>query len=511
MSKDTSLGSESTTVAYSTPAYYHATSPTEKTPFVPLDSMGTDGTPPRSNSNAEEWERFAFPPGCKDIAFTLLFILNCVALVALVAAGFIATPLDPTVYNTNSSFDIPTSRVVTVSDGSEPALTSVVSVFVSVAILVSLALGTTLLFNAIYLLLLRAFPYAMVIAGIVGNVMFFVGIGTAAVLLSHNYYLAIPFGVFPIFFILYFIIARRRILFAIELIKHSIDITFASYGSYVVSYIGAIVHALYIGLLIASIGSIFRMNFPQGATIALYVYVSFSFYWGAEVIKNVVHVTVSGVAATHYFLSNNLPSNPTLGALRRSMTTSFGSIALGSLIVAIIKTMRLIARMLANNRSNNAIVRIIGLIMMCWLSLMEGLVRMFNHYAFCYVAIYGHSFCESAKATWNLILRSGCEVIANDNITGMALWMGPLFVGFLSAVSCGAYQWLWVGLSDSGYDFVGPAIGFFLGVLLSVSVVQTIDSAICCSIVCWSEDREILRAQNPELFRKLVETYELGW
>lgn len=53
-----------------------------------------------------------------------------------------------------------------------------------------------------------------------------------------------------------------------------------------------------------------------------------------EVIKNVVHVTASGLMATWYFLSGvGMPRNPTSLAFKRATTTSFGSICLGSLLV----------------------------------------------------------------------------------------------------------------------------------------------------------------------------------
>ena len=51
-----------------------------------------------------------------------------------------------------------------------------------------------------------------------------------------------------------------------------------------------------------------------------------------SVAKNVVHVTTSGLYATWYFLSSALPSNPTTKAFKRAITTSFGSLCLGSLL-----------------------------------------------------------------------------------------------------------------------------------------------------------------------------------
>lgn len=96
-------------------------------------------------------------------------------------------------------------------------------------------------------------------------------------------------------------------------------------------------------------------------------------------IKNTLHVTVSGLYATVYFMRGSeygMPPNPTLGAFKRydsplslldshcsrfhevifpifslcyfdfrsATTTSFGSICLGSLLVAILQTIRTLLR-----------------------------------------------------------------------------------------------------------------------------------------------------------------------
>lgn len=69
----------------------------------------------------------------------------------------------------------------------------------------------------------------------------------------------------------------------------------------------------------------------DGAIGGTYFMLLISFFWTLQVIKNVVHVTVAGVVGTFYFLApDNLPRNPTAGALKRATWHSFGSICFGS-------------------------------------------------------------------------------------------------------------------------------------------------------------------------------------
>lgn len=72
----------------------------------------------------------------------------------------------------------------------------------------------------------------------------------------------------------------------------------------------------------------------QGAYFGMLV----SFYWGLQVVKNVAHVTFAGTVAQWWFSLEN--KGATASSLKRALTTSFGSICLGSLIVAILKAIR---------------------------------------------------------------------------------------------------------------------------------------------------------------------------
>lgn len=58
-----------------------------------------------------------------------------------------------------------------------------------------------------------------------------------------------------------------------------------------------------------------------GKVIGLIVCITFAMYWISEVIKNVIHVTISGVYGSWYFCPHNLPHGPTRGAFKRAMTS----------------------------------------------------------------------------------------------------------------------------------------------------------------------------------------------
>jgi len=68
-----------------------------------------------------------------------------------------------------------------------------------------------------------------------------------------------------------------------------------------------------------------------------------SYYWTVQVIVNVVHVTTAGTVGTWWFQpveASGCCSKAVRDSYVRSLTTSFGSICLGSLIVALIQAVR---------------------------------------------------------------------------------------------------------------------------------------------------------------------------
>lgn len=361
--------------------------------------------------------------------------------------------------------------------------------------------GIAIVLSLVYLQLLRLFPTAMIYAGI------FLTLATAvgfAIYLGMNKSVvgAVVFGIWALFMVIYFFMIRSRIPFAAEMIYTASSVVSLYPGSMFLSYLSIFVKIGFFVLWSYAVTLSQRMEYTQNVIAS--VFLVFSFYWTFEVIKNIVHVSVSGVVATWYFMSNSMPANPTLGSFGRAMTTSLGSIAFGSLIVAVIKTLRTILRAVMNRNSRNWVILILSWIALCFVGCLDRLMQYFNHYAFCQVAIYGKTYIQAAKATWNLFKTSGLEAIVNDNIIDGVLWLGVLFGG--------------LGTGLSGYvlaTFVFPAVhpwagfvtGFVVGFVLLILAMQCLDSAIATIFVCFAEDKETLRATKPQLYQHLMETY----
>merc|ERR1712129_350721 len=153
----------------------------------------------------------------------------------------------------------------------------------------------------------------------------------------------------------------------------------------------------------------------------------------------------------------------------RTMTTSVGSVCLGSLIVAFLQAVRAMLRSSKNGRS------FLTLIALCLLGCIERLIRYFNKYAYAQCAIYGTSFVTSAKATWNLFMNRGILAIINDDLTGMAIGCGAMIGGIVSAGTGFLIGYAFYGQSEDEevYPTVPVALaiyGFFIGLVFCASV-----------------------------------------
>jgi len=306
-----------------------------------------------------------------------------------------------------------------------------------------------------------------------------------------------------LFNLLYIYLVRARVPFAAAMLETVVECIQLFPATIWVAIGSIFVQAISLLIWVMGFASIYhamdQANTSDNSRSLVYFLMTVSVYWTTQVIKNVVHVTVSGTFATWYFLyPSSMPSNPTLGALKRATWTSFGSICLGSLLVAIIKALRSAAE-----RAGRGARQSIGqAILICLISMIERLVEYFNVYAFTQVAIYGKTYCEAASDTWKLIKARGLDIIINDNLIGAVLIFGALAVGLANGA-------LGLALSYFVFDYKASYVAFgFIGILIGLAIalcaMEVVDSCVASCFVCYAEDPEALQRTKPAAYDRLT-------
>ena len=248
-------------------------------------------------------------------------------------------------------------------------------------------LGTAFILSFVYFWMIRAFTKQII--WITGILQIVFGLGTAIVYFARGYYsAAVVFLIFAIFYIICFVSWIPRIPFSVLMLQTTIDVA-KNYGHvFVVSFMGGVISLAFGAWFSVTLVAIYAKYQPGGAgcevgagscskgkVIGLIVFITFAGYWITEVLKNVIHVTISGVYGSWYFCSNQpggFPKNATRGAFKRAMTYSFGSISFGSLLVAIVQLMRQACNIAKQNEAAQG--NIVGTILFCLLGCLIGIL-----------------------------------------------------------------------------------------------------------------------------------------
>ncbi|KAH8597325.1 plasma-membrane choline transporter-domain-containing protein [Bisporella sp. PMI_857] len=393
-------------------------------------------------------------------------------------------------------------------------------------VLFAFVLVTALLLSLAYFWIIRAFTkQAIWITGILQIVF---GIGTAIIYFARHYYsAAIVFIIFSIFYIICFISWIPRIPFSVLMLQVVIDVA-KNYGHvFIVSLIGGITATAFGAWFAATLVGVYAKYNPgspacseggggcsQGKVIGLLVFITFAAYWISEVIKNVIHVTISGVYGSWYFCAQKpggFPHNATRGAFKRAMTYSFGSISLGSLIVAIIQFLRQACSIARQNEAaqGNIVGTIFFCILGCLISLLEWAVQFINEYAFSYIALYGKAYFPAAKATWHMMKDRGIDALVNECLINPVLTMGAVFVAYV----CSFLAYLYITFTkpeynqNGGYTPVVMAFAFLIGLQICNIFLVPIKSGVATFFVAMAFDPEVLIKDYPDLWNRMIGVY----
>lgn len=272
------------------------------------------------------------------------------------------------------------------------------------------------LISLIYFLMVRHLTKQVIYITAVLQIL--MGIVTAIVYFARHYYpAAVVFVIFTLLNIFCFFSWRKRIPFSVLMLQTVIDVS-RNYGHvFVVSFLGGLLATAFSAYFCVTLVGIYAKYHPGAPgcsadggscsvakVVGLIVFITFAAFWITEVIKNVIHVTISGVYGSWYFCSRKaggFPKGATRGAFKRASTYSFGSISFGSLVVAIIQFLRQICSLVqAEEQAEGDIVGIIlSCFLGCFINFLDWLVEFINEYAFSYIALYGKAYLPAAKVS----------------------------------------------------------------------------------------------------------------
>jgi len=249
--------------------------------------------------------------------------------------------------------------------------------------------------------LMMAIPTGMIKIALAFNLIVTAGVCVFAVV-AGAIGVAIMAGIGLLLTIYYTYIVWRRIPFAastlvtaLTAVKCNMGLAFFAYNNIMITFLWAMWWTTAFVATFYVLGDCNADGYCEHEINSFLVFLFLlSFYWTTQVIKNIVHVTVAGTVGTWWFVPGEARSccSPAVrNSYWRSVTTSFGSICFGSLLVAIIQATREIIYSM-RNEDNSLLVCLLD----CILGLLEQLAEYFNKWAYIYVGLYGYGFVEAS-------------------------------------------------------------------------------------------------------------------
>lgn len=246
-----------------------------------------------------------------------------------------------------------------------------------------------------------------------------------------------------------------------------------------------------------------------------FLYMLFSYFWTSEFIVAMGQLIVALAVSMWYFnkdKATNIGNQTVFKAVRWGFLYHMGSAAFGSLIIAIIKTIRAIVKymqyqamkMAKGNKVAQKLAMMIFCIIDCYLWCIEKCMKFINKNAYIQIAIFGCSFCTAAKKAFFLILRNIARIAAVAMVSSFVLLIGKLAVPIAATFIC----YVWLGTDEMQAQLNGVAGPLVLTFLISYYVMamfnEVFGMAIWTVLQCFVADEEMKGGYGEGGLKKLT-------
>ncbi|XP_016304045.1 choline transporter-like protein 2 isoform X2 [Sinocyclocheilus anshuiensis] len=234
--------------------------------------------------------------------------------------------------------------------------------------------------------------------------------------------------------------------------------------------------------------------------IILQFYNIFLFFWCANFVTALGQMTLAGAFASYYWAPNkpsDMPAYPLCASLGRSLRYHTGSLAFGSLILAIVQIIRVLLEYIDHKLkgAENKFAKFLLCCLKCCFWCLEKFIKFMNRNAYIMVAIYGKNFCRSARDAFFLLMRNVIRVVVLDKVTDFILFLGKLLIVGL----VGIFAFFFFSGHTDAFKGATPSLHYYWVPILTVLVGSYLIAhgffsvyAMCVDtlFLCFCEDLE---------------------
>jgi len=176
--------------------------------------------------------------------------------------------------------------------------------------------------------------------------------------------------------------------------------------------------------------------------LRLQVFHLFGWFWIMNFIIALGQCVLAGAFASWYWAwdkKKDVPALPLISSLGRTLRYHTGSLAFGSLIIAMIQLIRValeyIEYKLTSGRDPGSVIKFLLKCLKCCFWCLEKFMKFLNKNAYIEIAVYGKNFCTSAKNAFFLLMRNILRVAVLDKVTDFILFIGKLTITIVMGVA----------------------------------------------------------------------------
>ncbi|XP_042219077.1 choline transporter-like protein 1 isoform X1 [Homarus americanus] len=213
----------------------------------------------------------------------------------------------------------------------------------------------------------------------------------------------------------------------------------------------------------------------------------FAFLWVTQFVLACQDVTIAGSVAQWFFTRNKQQLGwPILTAMKRMYRYHLGSLALGSLILAFVKLLRLLLKSLQKQmNSTNQVCAWALKCCQCCLWCFEKFLKFLSRNAYIEIAIYGYGFCKAAQEAFTLLMSNALRVVAINSVGAFVLFLAKLAI-VLSTIGFGIL--MFENRDDVTHVWAPLLIVAIFSYLIAHAFISVYEMTIDALFLCFCED-----------------------
>lgn len=260
-------------------------------------------------------------------------------------------------------------------------------------------------------------------------------------------------------------------------------------------------------------------------------YVAFGGLWTYLFYDAIVTTIISGCVVYYYFIdqdtagmkdsryADNQTDLITLSQIGQVIRCNLGSMAFGSLILALISVVRIVLEYIDDQTKDvqdaNILLKYALKCCKCFLMCFEKSIKFLTSYAYTFVILENRGFCSACYMSYTLLGEYATQIAINKMVCFVLYWIQSI----VTPIVCFLCAYKQMTMNDehiqdgtaNAYHYYGPLVPataiFILALMLARSFAAVYEQTVTALTVCVLHD--IREYDPPFIAREMYEAFEL--